>query len=96
MEIHTTAVILYTIWKSAVPIFIRLLDGIDPAITAQTKNVVSEIKVVIEIRGILAHWLGHMLSIEATICVDSSLTVAYDHTKAEEVHHELHELSGTC
>jgi len=38
-----------------------------------------------------SRWLGHMLSVEANICVDPNLTVAQGHAIAEEVHHELHE-----
>ena len=86
-----TALILHTIWESAGPVFTRLLDGVDPKIAHQIKLAISEVKEVKEITSIHTRWLGHTLSIEATICVDPSLSVAQGHAIAEEVHHELHE-----
>jgi len=86
-----TALILHTIWESAGPVFTRLLDGVDPEITHQVKHAITEVNEVKEAKDIHIRWLGHMLSIEVTICVDPKLTVAEGHVIAEEVHHELHE-----
>ncbi len=86
-----TALILHTVWESAGPVFTRLLDGVDPEIAHQVKHAVEEVKEVKEIESIHIRWLGHTLSIEVTICVDATLTVAQGHAIAEEVHGELHE-----
>ena len=86
-----TILILHTVWESAGTIFTRLLDGVEPEVAHQIKHAVSEVKEVEEVSGIHARWLGHMLSIELTICVNPNLTVTQGHTIAEEVHHELHE-----
>jgi cation diffusion facilitator family transporter len=86
-----TALILHTVWESAGPVFTRLLDGVDPEITHQVRHAIEEVKGVKEIDAINVRWLGHMLAVEATICVDAKLTVAQGHTIAEDVHHELHE-----
>jgi len=86
-----TALILHTIWESAGPVFTRLLDGADPEIAHQVTHAIAEVKEVKETKGIHVRWLGHTLSLEVTICVDSKLSVAEGHVIAEEVHHELHE-----
>ncbi len=86
-----TALILHTVWESATPVFTRLLDGVDPKIARQVRYAIEEVKEVKEIRSTHIRWLGHMLSVEATICVDPNLTVAQGHTIGEKVHEELHE-----
>jgi cation diffusion facilitator family transporter len=86
-----TVLILHTVWESATPVFTRLLDGVDPSLTKQVRNAIEEVQEVKEIRSTHIRWLGHMLSIEAIICVDPNLTVAQGHTIAEQVHEELHE-----
>ncbi|HSX09401.1 MAG TPA: cation diffusion facilitator family transporter [Candidatus Saccharimonadales bacterium] len=86
-----TILILHTVWESSGTIFTRLLDGVDPDIAHQVKHAVSKVKEVDEVRGIHARWLGHMLSIELTICVNPNLSVTQGHAIVEQVHHELHE-----
>lgn len=86
-----TALILHTVWESSGSVFTRLLDGIDPEISHQVQHTIEKVQNVEEIGDTKVRWLGHMLSIDVTICVDSALTVAQGHAIAEEVHHELHE-----
>ncbi len=86
-----TALILHTVWESAGPVFTRLLDGVDPEIAKQVRHAIEEVSEVKDIQGIHVRWLGHTLSVEVTICVDPTLTVAQGHAIAEKVHGELHE-----
>jgi cation diffusion facilitator family transporter len=89
-----TSVILKIVWDSSKAVFSRLLDGIEPKIIDDLKHAadhIQEVRAVSEVRG---RWLGHRLSAELNITVQSELSVGQAHAVALEVrHHLMHQLS---
>lgn len=82
-------IILHTVWESGKVVFTRLLDGVDPAIVEEVKDVirkVSEVKGITETR---VRWLGHKLHAEVNIAIDPKLSVEEGHNIAQKVHREL-------
>ncbi|MEN6396370.1 MAG: cation diffusion facilitator family transporter [Methanoregula sp.] len=84
-----TMMIVWITWKSGKTIFLRFLDGVDPAITDEIHHTGEHIDGVIAITDVKIRWLGHRLHAEITITVRSSLTVEEAHAIAREFQHEL-------
>ena len=84
-----TAAIFGIVIQSGKSIFIRVLDGADPAVIDEIRHAaahVPEVKAVTEIR---ARWLGHRLHTEVNIAVDPRMTIGQAHAIAAEVRHQL-------
>lgn len=84
-----TVMIFWIIWDSGKTIFIRLLDGVDPAVTDEIRHTATHVEGVKEITDVKIRWLGHRLLAEVNITVDSSLSVESGHAIAKEFRHEL-------
>lgn len=84
-----TVAILGIVWDSGRTIFIRLLDGVDPAIPDEIRHTADHVDGIVEITDVRVRWLGHRLYAEVNITVDSSLSVERGHRIAEEFRHEL-------
>jgi len=84
-----TVAIFGIVWESAVTVFTRLLDGVDPKVTEEIRNAAAHVEGVNEITDVRVRWLGHRLHAEINITVDSSLSVERGHTIAKEFRHEL-------
>ena len=84
-----TIMIFWIVWESAKTVFIRLLDGVDPAITDEIRHTAVHVGGVVEITDVRVRWLGHRLHAEVNITVDSSLSVERGHAIAKEFRHEL-------
>jgi len=84
-----TVAIFWIVLDSARTIFIRLLDGVDPAITDEIRHTAGHVEGVVEITDVKVRWLGHRLHAEINITVDSSLSVESGHAIAKEFRHEL-------
>ena len=88
-----TIAILGIVRESAVTIFTRLLDGVDPAITDDIRHAASRVEGVIGITDVKVRWLGHRLHAEVNITVGASLSVEQGHAIAQAFRHEiLHDL----
>src|SRR5918992_2849962 len=70
-----TAMIFGIVWQSAKTVFTRLLDGVDPHVTAELRHAAYHVPGVIAMDGLRARWLGHRLCAEAEISLDPELTV---------------------
>ena len=84
-----TAAIVRIVWESGKAVFTRLLDGIDPEVLDEIKNVVNHIPGVQDASEIRVRWLGHRLHAEVDIAVDPGLSVESGHKIAQEVRHGL-------
>jgi cation diffusion facilitator family transporter len=94
MGLVITVAIFGIVIQSGREIFIRMLDGIDPAVIDEIRHTASHLPEVKEITDIRARWLGHRLHAEVNITVDSRLTIAEGHAVANELRHQLlHALS---
>ena len=69
--------------------FSRLLDGVEPEVPDEVRNVslvTGGVRGVAEVR---VRWLGPKILAEVNIAVDPDLSVAAGHDIAEDVHHQL-------
>ncbi len=84
-----TAAILVIVWDSGKPIFVRLLDGVDPEVPDEIRHAANHVRGILEVTSVRVRWLGHRLNAEVSITVSSSLSVIEGHRIAEEYRHEL-------
>lgn len=89
-----TLAILKIVWDSSKAVFNRLLDGVEPKIIDELKSAAGHVQGVLGVSEVRGRWLGHRLSAELNITVQSELSVGQAHAVALEVRHELlHHLS---
>lgn len=84
-----TIAILRIVWDAGKSVFSRMLDGVDPRIVDDIRQVVSQVKDVKDITEIRVRWLGHRLYAEVNIAVDSGLSVKEGHEIAVNVRHRM-------
>ncbi|RYM06050.1 cation transporter [Sporolactobacillus sp. THM7-7] len=85
-----TVMILFIVKDSAKTIFTRLLDGIDPEVVDQMKHVAAQIEGVYHVSDVKARWLGHHITAEMSVTLNSHLTVKEGHDVVKAVIHRLH------
>jgi cation diffusion facilitator family transporter len=83
-----TAMIFGIVWQSAKAVFTRLLDGVDPHVTAELRHVAEHVPGIAAIDGARARWVGHRLHAEADIVVDAELPVRDAALLAEKLRDE--------
>jgi cation diffusion facilitator family transporter len=92
-----TAMIFGIVWQSAKAVFTRMLDGVDPHVTADLCHAAEHVPGIAAIDGARARWVGHRLHAEADIVVDAELPVREAASLAErlraEAQHHLPALS---
>lgn len=84
-----TVAILFIVKDSAIVIWRRVMDAIDPEIIKSLKNVASDVVGVEEVSEVRARWLGHRLEADMHISVNEELSTKESHRIAEEVRHGL-------
>jgi cation diffusion facilitator family transporter len=88
-----TIAILRIVWESGRSIFMRMLDGVDPAIIDEIRHTVSHTPGVECVSEVRVRWLGHRLHAELNVAVDPEVSVENGHEIAKEArHHLLHGL----
>lgn len=80
-----TVMILFIVKDSAKMIFLRLLDGIEPALIEQVTETARQVPGVHTVTDVRARWFGHEIQMELSIAVDSAITVRDGHTIAKSV-----------
>ena len=86
-----TVTIFGVVWQSAKAVITRSLDGVDPAVVEEIRHAAEHVKGIARLTDVKARWLGHKLSADVTIEVDSSLTIAEANRIAATLQAELHE-----
>jgi len=84
-----SAAILRIVVETSKSMFSRLLDGVEPEVPDEVRNVslvTGGVRGVAEVR---VRWLGPKILAEVNIAVDPDLSVAAGHDIAEDVHHQL-------
>jgi len=84
-----TTAILVIVWQAGKQIFIRILDGVDPAIIDEIEKTAINVEGVAEVSDIKARWIGHTLHTRFSIGVKSALSVRDGEVIAREVSHKL-------
>jgi len=84
-----TVAILRIVWEAGKSVFSRMLDGVDPQIVDDIRQVVGQVKEVKDITEVRVRWLGHRLYAEVNIAVESGLSVKEGHEIAVNVRHRM-------
>lgn len=74
-----SAAIFVLLWGTARDIGRRLLDGVDPVLVERTELILSQIPGVVSIADVRLRWLGHRLSVDATVATDPTMAVSRFH-----------------
>jgi cation diffusion facilitator family transporter len=81
--------ILRIVVETAKSVFSRLLDGVEPEVPDEVRDVALVTEGVREVSEVRVRWLGHKMLAEVNIAVDPNLSVGAGHDIAEDVHHQL-------
>ncbi len=84
-----TAVILFIVWDATKAVFTRVLDGVEPEILEQVRQVARSVGGVQAVSEVRARWVGHRLNAEVNLAADPATTVADAHQLTIAVHEAL-------
>ena len=85
--------IFVLLWGTARDVGRRLLDGVDPALVRRTEQTLAELPGVVAVDNVRMRWLGHRLSVDATVATNPSMPVSAFHALEHEAdHHVRHDL----
>jgi cation diffusion facilitator family transporter len=88
-----TIAIVKIVWGTGKSVFLRLLDGVDPEVLDEIRQITSRVEGVRDATEIRVRWIGHRLHAEVNMAVASTLSVADAHKISTKVRGELlHEL----
>ncbi len=87
--LFVTAYILHLVRDAGKDVFLRLLDGADPAVTEKIRGTTSATPGVAGVSSIRVRWAGHRMYAEVDLAVDGTLTVSDGHAIAAEARHRL-------
>jgi cation diffusion facilitator family transporter len=85
--------IFVLLWGTARDIGRRLLDGVDPALVRHAERALSGLPGVVDVADVRMRWVGHRLSVEATVATDPAMAIGafhrLEHEADQMVRHEL-------
>ncbi len=84
-----TVAIFLIVVKSGKSVLSRLLDGVEPEVIEEVRQVSQVTEGVEEVTEVRVRWLGHRLLAEVNIAVSPDLSVETGHQISQEVHHQL-------
>ena len=84
-----STVILRIVVETSKSVFSRLLDGVEPEVPDEVRNVALVTGGVRGLAEVRVRWLGHKMLEEVNIAVDPDLSVAAGHDIAEDAHYQL-------
>ena len=88
-----TVAILAVLRGAATDIYRRLMDAVDPAMTAEATATLRHTPGVLDTEHVRLRWIGHRITAEAGIVVDPHLDLVGAHDIATDAHHRLlHEI----
>lgn len=84
-----TAMILGIVWQSGKAVFTRMLDGTEPDIIHEIEHVTDHVEGIRNVEEVRARWLGHRLTVELDIAVDSGASLEQADAIANALEKEL-------
>jgi cation diffusion facilitator family transporter len=84
-----TVAILFIVKDAARAVFLRVLDGVEPAILAKVEHAPLHVEGVQGVHEVRARWLGHRVHADLHVTVDRRLSVDEAHTIVDRVQHAL-------
>ena len=88
-----TVAILFIVKDAARAVFLRVLDGVEPAILARVEHAPLHVEGVQGVHEARARWLGHRVHADLHVTVDRRLSAAEAHTIVDRVQLALSWLS---
>ena len=76
--------IFVLLWGAARDIGRGLLDGVDPALVRRAERTLSGLPGVVDAADLRMRWVGHRLSVEATVATDPAMAIGAFHTLEHE------------
>ena len=86
-----TIAIFAIVWQSAKAVFTRMLDGVEPSITAEIRHAAEHIPGIRKVLDVRARWLGHRLNAELDVALDGTVTLDEADVITKQFEHELFE-----
>src|SRR5215216_713409 len=86
-----TVAILFIVKDAARAVFLRLLDGVEPAILTKVERAPLHVAGVEGVHEVRARWLGHRVHADLHVTVDRRLSVAESHAIVDRVQQALAE-----
>jgi cation diffusion facilitator family transporter len=71
--------IVILLWGTARTVGRRVLDGVEPSLVDRAEQAVRAVPGITDVEAVRMRWLGHRLSIEATVTSDPDMPVAQFH-----------------
>lgn len=84
-----TVLILQIVWEAGKPLISRMLDGVEPEVVDEIRQVAGSSDKVSGVTEVKVRWLGHRLYAEVSIAVDPQLSVEAGHSIAVEVRRRM-------
>jgi cation diffusion facilitator family transporter len=84
-----TVAIAFVLKDAAREVYRRLMDRVEPALVDRAERTLRDIPGVRDVAGLRLRWIGHRLHAEATVVVDSRLTLLAAHEIAADAEHQL-------
>lgn len=84
-----TIAILFIVKDTAVTMYHRLMDAVDPEVVDSIEQTAAKVPGALAVHDVRVRWLGHKLQAELHITVDEDLPTRDSHRIAEEVRHSL-------
>jgi cation diffusion facilitator family transporter len=84
-----TAAILLVLKDSAIQMWRRLMDAVEPSLVEQATAAAAAAEGVLGVSAVRARWIGHTIHAEALIVADAGLTLVDAHRVAERARHNM-------
>jgi cation diffusion facilitator family transporter len=84
-----TLAILLVLKDSAIQMWRRLMDAVEPTLVEQATAAAASAEGVQRVSTVRARWIGHTIHAEALIVADAGLTLADAHRVAERARHKM-------
>ncbi len=84
-----TVAILAVLRTAVRDVFLRLMDGVDPALIDTAEAALAAEPGVREVRSVKMRWIGHRLHADAELDIEPSTTLADAHRLAHDAEHAL-------
>ncbi|MEI6776860.1 MAG: cation diffusion facilitator family transporter [Chloroflexales bacterium] len=85
-----TVALVVIVKDTAVTMWHRLMDAVDPAVVAEIEHAAGHVSGVESVAQVRARWVGHRLHADLHITVDADLPTHVSHRIANDVRHALH------
>jgi cation diffusion facilitator family transporter len=84
-----TIAIFGIVWQSSKAVFVRMLDGVEPAIIDEIRHATEHVKGVRQVFDVKARWLGHQLHADVGVQIAADMTMADADRVAEGLRREM-------